>query len=199
MPYSLGIYTLGCKVNQYESEAIAQLAKRRGFIIKAPTEPCDAYIINTCTVTAESDRKSRQLIRRARSANPDARIVVMGCMSQVDPESALSIDGVSYVLGNSDKLSAVGVIVDLLEGAKREPLFCGVAPIDSAPFEPMQIESFPRTRAYIKIEDGCESHCAYCIIPAARGKIRSKPREDVPRRVPLNTLITRSQRRQSTG
>ncbi len=179
MPYSLGIYTLGCKVNQYESEAIAEAAQKRGFCIKSPTEPCDAYIINTCTVTGESDRKSRQLIRRAISANPNAAVAVTGCSSQVDPESIEHIDGVDYICGNRDKLSAVDALLELLEKKEKTAPLCAVTTLEGAPFEKMNIEHFPRTRAYIKIEDGCESHCAYCIIPRARGKIRSKPREEV--------------------
>ncbi len=178
MPFSLGIYTLGCKVNQYESEAIAEEATRRGFVVKPPTEPCDAYVINTCTVTAESDRKSRQLIRRAISANPNAAVAVTGCSSQVDPESIWRIDGVFYICGNENKLAVVDAIENALKNGNTARKI-EITPIENASFEAMHIEHFPRTRAYIKIEDGCESHCTYCIIPHARGKIRSKPREDV--------------------
>ncbi|MBE6600408.1 MAG: tRNA (N(6)-L-threonylcarbamoyladenosine(37)-C(2))-methylthiotransferase MtaB [Ruminococcaceae bacterium] len=177
MPYSLGIYTLGCKVNQYESEAIAEAAQKRGFCIKPPTEACDAYIINTCTVTGESDRKSRQLIRRALSANPCAAVAVTGCSSQVAPDSIEKISGVDYICGNADKLSCVDALLSILEG--KEAPKNAVTPIYAAPFEKMNIEHFPRTRAYIKIEDGCESHCTYCIIPKARGKIRSKSKCEV--------------------
>ena len=179
MQYSMGIYTLGCKVNQYESEAIAEQAQKRGFTVKSPSEPCDVYIINTCTVTGESDRKSRQLIRRAQSANPDAIIIVTGCLSQVDPESIKGIEGVSYICGNANKMSTVDAAVSLLNEKRTCVPVINVPPVYAAPFEHMSIEHFPRTRAYIKIEDGCESHCSYCIIPAARGKIRSKPKNEV--------------------
>ena len=179
MPYSLGIYTLGCKVNQYESEAIAQAAEKRGFVLKKPSEPCDVYIINTCTVTGESDRKSRQLIRRAISSNPAARIIVMGCMSEVSPEDAACIEGVDYVCGNANKSSVIDIAFDLLKKEKPEKAKICLPSLDGAPFESMKIDRFPRTRAYIKIEDGCESHCAYCIIPKARGKIRSKPKNEI--------------------
>ena len=178
MSYTLGIYTLGCKVNQYESEAIAELAEKAGFSLRAPSEVCDVYIINTCTVTGESDRKSRQLVRRAISQNPKAVIIVTGCLAQVAPETVEAIDGVSYICGNADKTSVINAALSLVGKDKTAPI-SNVKPLEGAPFEAMRIEHFPRTRAYIKIEDGCESHCAYCIIPAARGKIRSKPREEV--------------------
>ena len=178
MSYTLGIYTLGCKVNQYESEAIAELAEKAGFSLRAPSEVCDVYIINTCTVTGESDRKSRQLVRRAISQNPNAVIIVTGCLTQVAPETVEAIDGVSYICGNADKTSVIDAALSLVGKDKTAPI-SNVKPLEGAPFEAMRIEHFPRTRAYIKIEDGCESHCAYCIIPAARGKIRSKPREEV--------------------
>ncbi len=177
---NVGIYTLGCKVNQYESEAIAEELARRNFEIASPSEVCDAYIINTCTVTAESDRKARQFIRRAITKNPDAYIVVTGCLAQTSAEAIAAIDGVDAVVGNSEKLLAARELCRLVdEGKKADVPRIFVSDIESACFEKMQIYSFERTRAYIKIEDGCESRCTYCIIPAARGKIRSKAPEDV--------------------
>ena len=181
---TVGIYTLGCKVNQYESEAIAERFSAKGFSVLPPNGACDVYVINTCTVTAESDRKSRQFIRRAISKNPDAYILVTGCLSQTAPDTVSAIEGVDYICGNTEKLSVVEAAEQLLaKGKKSEaPRQC-VAPIENAPFEEMHIKSFDRTRAYIKIEDGCESHCTYCIIPRARGSIRSKPLEDVVREI----------------
>ncbi len=177
---TVGIYTLGCKVNQYESEAIAEELAREGFTVAPPSEVCDAYLINTCTVTAESDRKARQFIRRAIAKNPDAFVVVTGCFAQTSAEVIASIEGVDAVVGNTEKLGAVRELCRLWqEGKKSRTPMISVSEIDSAPFEKMQIRSFERTRAYIKIEDGCESHCTYCIIPSARGKIRSKAPEDV--------------------
>ena len=102
---TVGIYTLGCKVNQYESQAIAEELCRLGFSVLAPSRMCDAYIINTCTVTAESDRKARQFIRRAISRNKNAVIVVTGCMAQTAPQDVVQIEGVDAVIGNTDKLS----------------------------------------------------------------------------------------------
>jgi len=178
MKRTVGIYTLGCKVNQYESEAIAERFTARGFAVTSPLGACDVCVINTCTVTAESDRKARQFIRRAISRNPDAVILVTGCLAQTDPDSIARIEGVNYICGNTDKLSVVDAALRLLENKNEKAEIC-VNDVTDAPFESMQIQKFDRTRAYIKIEDGCESHCTYCIIPSARGKIRSKPMEEV--------------------
>lgn len=177
---SVGIYTLGCKVNQYESEAIAERCEKLGLRVLSPDQACDAYIINTCTVTAEADRKARQFIRRARNRDRQAYIVVTGCYAQIAPNAVADIDGVDYICGNSNKLSAADAVATLVRSGKKADLsqIC-VGEITDAPFEQMSINSFGRTRACIKIEDGCESHCAYCIIPSARGKIRSKRPEDV--------------------
>ncbi len=174
------IYTLGCKVNQYESEAIAEALTREGIHVLPPTEVCDAYVINTCTVTAESDRKARQFIRRAIARNPFAVIVVTGCLAQTAPESLSAIAGVHAIVGNAKKMQTVKETVRLLALAERPTVpACTASNITQAGFEPMHITAFERTRAYIKIEDGCESRCTYCIIPDARGKIRSKPMQDV--------------------
>lgn len=173
--FSVGIYTLGCKVNQYESEAIAEAFIKRGGTVLSPTERCDIYVINTCTVTAESDRKARQIIRRAIRTNPDAYILVIGCFSQVAPDRISAIEGVDFVGGNSEKLAVVEQAMTLLrEGKKRTSPLRHCPPPDFHGFEPMQITRFDRTRAYVKIEDGCENKCAYCIIPQARGTVRSK-------------------------
>ena len=183
-----GIYTLGCKVNQYESQAIAEALEARGFDIISPTAVCDAYIINTCTVTAESDRKARQFIRRAISKNPDAVVIVTGCMAQTAPNEVAAIEGVDAVIGNSDKLSAARLADELCQNKQNDgETKISVSDINTAPFEDMTITKFDRTRAYVKIEDGCESRCTYCIIPNARGKIRSKPFDEVIREVEILT------------
>ena len=177
---TFGIFTLGCKVNQYESEAISELLEARGLTAMHTDDVCDLYIINTCTVTAESDRKARQTIRRAISKNPEAYILVTGCLAETDADSIKKILGVDYVCGNADKTKIVDAALALLESKqKNSETVDDVTDISSAPFLPMSITKFDRTRAYIKIEDGCESHCTYCIIPKARGKIRSKPFDDV--------------------
>ena len=174
--FTAGILTLGCKVNQYESEAIAEALADNGLEIRPHTDVCDVYVINTCTVTAESDRKACQFIRRAIQKNPAAYILVTGCLGQVDAERIAEISGVDYVCGNTNKLSVVSEALLLISaGHKNAAAKICVEEITSAPFEKMSIKEFERTRAYVKIEDGCESKCTYCIIPSARGKIRSKP------------------------
>ena len=176
--YTVGIYTLGCKVAQYESEALAEEFERRGFLLRDFSEKCDAYVINTCTVTAESDRKSRQMIRRAVKKNPSAAVAVLGCYSERSAEEILKIDGVSIVQGTDGKLGVVKRVLDKLEGND----VCGIfkCPLGEA-FEEMEINRAPRSRAYIKIEDGCESRCSYCAIRLARGRVRSKSPADVIR------------------
>ena len=179
---SVGIYTLGCKVNQYESEAIAEKLENNGLSVYHDRDDCGIYIVNTCTVTAESDRKCRQLIRRIVSSNPDARVIVTGCLAQTAPRELSKIDGVDFVCGNTSKLAAADAAIKFAnERSSKSRGNCGflVDDIFSAPFESMSIKKFDRTRAYVKIEDGCENRCSYCIIPAARGKVRSKAPEDV--------------------
>ena len=177
---TVAAYTLGCKVNQYESEAILEAFERHGFRISKADEHCDVYIINTCTVTAESDRKARQFIRRAIHRNPQAYILVTGCLAQTAQESIAAIEGVDFVCGNATKMQVLEAALQLVaSGHKNEKTVCMVSSLEGAAFEPMQITRFDRTRAYVKIEDGCESRCTYCIIPDARGKIRSKPIPEV--------------------
>ena len=176
---SVGILTLGCKVNQYESQAIAERFEAFGYTVLPADAVCDVYVINTCTVTAESDRKARQFIRRAHSQNKNAPILVTGCFAQTSADEILSIEGVSYVSGNREKLSVVDAAESLLKKSTESFQKNSVRDIFSANFEKMNITKFDRTRAYVKIEDGCDSKCTYCIIPSARGHIRSKAPEDV--------------------
>ena len=179
--YTVGLYTLGCKVSQYETEAIAEAFEREGVRVLPFQEKCDIYVINTCTVTAESDRKSRQMIRRAISANPCAIVAVCGCYSQRSPSDIERIEGVSICIGTQDKLSVVPKALDMLN-ERRERIF-SVNSLDGVCFEPMAITHAPRTRVYVKIEDGCESRCSYCAIADARGPVRSKPVDEVVREV----------------
>ena len=177
---TVAVYTLGCKVNQYESEAILEALEKRGFQPGKPEDHCDIYIINTCTVTAESDRKARQFIRRAINKNPDAYILVTGCLAQTAPESISAIAGVDVICGNANKMYIADAVERLLiQGCKNHQTMINVPSLDDASFEKMAITRFDRTRAYVKIEDGCESRCTYCIIPEARGKIRSKPMDEI--------------------
>ncbi len=175
----VGICTLGCRVNQYESEAIGKKLSENGFIICDFSEKNDIYIINTCTVTAESDRKSRQMIRRAIKTAPEAKILVCGCYSQMFKDDVAKISGVDYVSGTSDKLNIVSAAMRLVgETEKKEPEIC-VSGLENACFENMEAVCQDRTRAFLKIEDGCNNKCAYCIISKARGRVRSKPIADV--------------------
>ncbi len=176
----VSITTLGCKVNQYESEAIAEGLEARGYEISSFENTNFAYIINTCTVTAESDRKARQLIRRAIKKNPEAYVLVCGCFSQTSPDAVAKIDGVDYIAGTSNKMSLIDALCTLdAKGEKNaSPEIC-VPSLNEAGFEKMCITKFERTRAYVKIQDGCESRCTYCAIPGARGPVRSKAFSDV--------------------
>ena len=172
---NIAFFTLGCKVNQYETQALEQLLTQRGHTLVPFEQAADAYIINTCTVTAVSDKKSRQVIRRTRKTAPDAIIAVCGCYPQTHPQDmdGLSIDLVS---GTGDRQG----FVELLERTwkERQP----ITALDNA-FERCTFEVLPaggmegRTRAMLKVEDGCVNFCSYCIIPYARGPIRSLPLE----------------------
>ena len=183
---ALAVITLGCKVNQYESEAIAEAAEARGFNVLSSDDingnnDIDIFIINTCTVTAEADRKSRQMIRRARSHNKNAAVIVCGCFSQGSPDAALKLPGVAYVFGNTNKLASVDAALDIIKnGAPAIPVVrIGDDMQSVGKIEPMSVYSSPRTRAYIKICDGCDGKCSYCIIPHVRGAVRSKPRNEI--------------------
>ncbi len=173
---SVGLYTLGCKVSQYETEAIAEEFEKRGYTVSDFSDANDVYVINTCTVTAEADRKSRQMIRRAKKKNSLAKVIVCGCYSQRSPEEVLNVEGVDAVIGSYGKMMVPEIAERLFEGESK---ILEVSDVDKEPFEDMRITRGPRTRVYVKIEDGCESRCTYCAIPSARGRVRSKPREDV--------------------
>ncbi|MBQ3065460.1 MAG: tRNA (N(6)-L-threonylcarbamoyladenosine(37)-C(2))-methylthiotransferase MtaB [Clostridia bacterium] len=184
---SAAIYTLGCKVNQYESEAIAEALKTRGFQIVPFDTVADVYIINTCTVTAESDRKACQIIRRAvAKGQGNACVLVTGCMAQTQAQRIAGIDGVSYICGSRNKMSCVDRAVEyVLQHVASETPEIAVFDVNSMQMERMAIShsGAERTRAYIKIEDGCENRCAYCAIPNARGNVVSKSKDDVIREV----------------
>ena len=171
MDSTFNIITLGCKVNQYESEAVEELFLQKGYQKQA--RDADIYVINTCTVTNMSDRKSRQMISRARRDNPDAVIAVMGCYSQVKPEEVAAIDGVDIVLGSRNKESVVDLCEDIMQNKSvRDKI---IAPSETKSFEELQISNQTEmTRAYLKIQDGCNMYCSYCLIPYARGNIVSR-------------------------
>ncbi len=183
MSKRIGIITLGCKVNQYESEAIAEALRGRGFTVCDGGEICDCYIVNTCTVTAEADRKSRQMIRRATRLNPQAVTVVTGCTAEYDAAELSRIEGVIAVCGNAEKLECADIIEKYFSKPEEKYPIVNIPPLEGAKFEKMSLNAFPRTRVYIKIEDGCENKCSYCAIPKARGNVRSKMPGDVQNEV----------------
>ena len=170
------IATLGCKVNQYETQAMELMLRQRGHESAAPGEPADAVIVNTCAVTAESGRKSRQTIRRLREENPGAVVAVSGCYSQLSPEESAEI-GAEVIFGTNDRAGFIRAVEKAAaEGEQRREI--------DAPFRRHDFERLPagavagRTRAMLKIQDGCVNFCSYCIIPYTRGRLRSLPLED---------------------
>lgn len=177
----VGVYTLGCKVNTYESEFIISLFKNRGYVIEDFDKDCDIYVINTCTVTNNSDRKDRKIINSVK--NKDAVIVVCGCF--VESAKDYDFSGVDVVVGNYNKSMIVDLVEEHLE-TKRQIVV--KENMMTVPFENMEISHYEdKTRAFVKIQDGCENYCAYCIIPFVRGRCRSKSREDVLREI--TTLV----------
>ena len=176
---TVGIHTLGCKVNTYESEYIINELKKNGYVIKSFDDICDVYIINTCTVTNNSDSKSKKIIRQAIRRNPDACVVAMGCFiaSHMDYKEA----GLDIVLANKDKSKIVELLDEYFD--KKEQII-DLYDKRLTDFEDMYITSFPgRTRAFVKIQDGCDNFCSYCIIPFVRGKCRSKDYDTVIKEV----------------
>lgn len=167
-------YTLGCKVNQYESQAMAQRLERNGFEITDASEQADVFIINSCTVTAESDRKTRQTVRRFRKLNPDSIIVLTGCMPQAFPQESSKLESADIVIGNKSNHLVYDYIMQFIAG--RERILAVDEHKSGEAFKGDTISGFrERTRANVKIEDGCNRFCSYCIIPYARGRVRSKP------------------------
>lgn len=174
---TVAFHTLGCKVNQYDSQAMLELFERAGYQPGDFDQPCDVYVINTCTVTGTGDKKSLQAVRRARRLNPAADIIVCGCMAQRDGEKLLADTDARLILGTARRAE----IVTLLEQAQREHTrLCAVTDVRRAAFEPLLItHQEGRTRATLKIQEGCDRFCTYCIIPYVRGGIRSRSVQDV--------------------
>ncbi|MCI8403462.1 MAG: tRNA (N(6)-L-threonylcarbamoyladenosine(37)-C(2))-methylthiotransferase MtaB [Clostridia bacterium] len=170
-------YTLGCKVNQYETEAMSELFANAGYEITDFSDKADIYVINTCSVTNMGDRKSRQIIHRAKKSNPNAIIAVTGCYAQTAPDEVLSIDGVNIVIGTKNRKN----IVSLIETLDADSNVNHVSDIMTThEFEELHIKKYSnRTRAFIKIQEGCNQFCSYCIIPYARGPVRSRKMQDI--------------------
>jgi len=171
-------YTLGCKVNQYETEAMIESFEKAGYEIVEYTDYSDIYVINTCTVTNMGDRKSRQIIRRALELNPDAFIAVVGCYSQIAPGEVLDIPGVRLVVGTNERSRLVELVESTMEMRESISLVNDIMEVKE--FEEMPIKNYKsRTRAFLKIQEGCDQYCTYCIIPYARGHIRSRKPESI--------------------
>jgi len=171
----VGILTLGCKVNMYESEFVINELKSNGYTIGDFNDKCDIYIINTCSVTNTSDIKSRKMIRSAIRKNPDALVIAMGCFIEANKD--YMEEGLDIVIGNKDKSKIVSIIEDYFKKKEKMRILYNE---DFTLFEDMYITNFPgRTRAFVKIQDGCENFCSYCIIPYVRGKCRSKDKTKV--------------------
>jgi len=178
---AVGLMTVGCKLNQYETEGLAELLELRGCRIVPFDAPADAYVVNTCTVTGRSDYRCRQMLRRAARRSPKALIVAVGCYAQRDADALAAIPEVALVVGNNDKPGVVDLLLEALERGwdpKRPDI--AVEPIETSTFHALDIERFRGyTRAFLKIQDGCDARCAYCAVPDARGPSRSRPFDDV--------------------
>ncbi len=174
----IAFYTLGCKVNQYETEVMRQSFIKAGHTPVADSDPFDAIVINSCTVTAESDRKTRQTVRHFRKARPDAIIILTGCMVQAFKNEAEALKEADIIAGNTDVTKIIEYTEQFLKDG--EHIFKVSEHTKKEHFNTPSITDFAeRTRAYMKIEDGCERYCTYCIIPTARGFVRSKPIEEI--------------------
>lgn len=185
----IGFQTLGCKVNIYESNAIKNELLNKGYMVGDPSEDCDAFIVNTCSVTNMADAKSRKTIHKMRKLNPDAVLCVMGCYSQTNPE-AVQIEGVDIIVGNGNKKDVVNLLEEKFIDKMIEKKINILNILETTTFEQLEVTTYDHTRAFVKIEDGCENFCTYCIIPFARGPVRSKP---------ANAVIQELQRVTSEG
>jgi threonylcarbamoyladenosine tRNA methylthiotransferase MtaB len=175
----IAFHTLGCKVNQYESQALKEKFISKGYEVVSDDEFADVYVINTCTVTGLSDRKSRQFIRKVKKINPDCITAVVGCYVQVSPEEAKSIEGVNIIAGTNEKNKLPEYIEEYVRAKGVESHVMELNELTE--YEEMGIitNMDSRTRAYIKIQEGCNMFCSYCIIPFARGTVRSREKKDI--------------------
>ena len=174
---SVAAFTLGCKVNQYETEAVLEQFTKNGCEIVDFGKFADVYIINTCTVTSLGDRKSRQMIRRAKQLNPNAVLAVMGCYAQTAPDDILKIPEVDIVMGTNKRLKAYDEILNFCKTHTRKSLVEDIFKVKE--FEELSITHIEnKSRAFLKVQEGCNRFCTYCIIPFARGNLRSRSLEN---------------------
>ena len=187
MKKTVALHNLGCKVNAYELEAIQQLLENRGYEIVPFAPGADVYIINTCTVTNIADRKSRQMLHKAKKMNPDAVVVACGCYVQAAGEKLEEDTAIDLIIGNNKKKDLVDILENFLaereDGGKPSNAECKSFLVDmthNREYEPLSIsKTAEHTRAFLKVQDGCNQFCTYCIIPYARGRVRSRRQSDV--------------------
>lgn len=178
----VAFYTLGCKVNQYETESIKNQLIKKGYEEVSFEDKADIYIVNSCTVTSVADRKTRNMLRRAKKINPDGAVIVTGCYAQTNSKELLEMEDIDYVIGNTDKSGIVNFIEDIenrtMEKLKNHNIF-----LDSEYTEYEFATLREMSRAYVKIQDGCNNFCSYCKIPFARGKSRSRQKDNILREI----------------
>jgi threonylcarbamoyladenosine tRNA methylthiotransferase MtaB len=172
-PVTVALATLGCRLNQVESQEIGALLEGRGFRVVEPGADAQVYVINTCTVTGRADFSDRQLIRRIARENPEAYLVVTGCYAQTDPDAAAAIAGVDLVVGNQEKYQLPDLLGSLTKRPRPEVAVADIGAAREVPIAPFARVA-GRSRAFVKIQDGCQHRCAFCIVPAARGRSRSQ-------------------------
>ena len=178
------LHNLGCKVNAYETEAMQELLEKNGYQIVPFQDEADIYIINTCSVTNIADRKSRQMIHRARKQNPDAVIVAAGCYVQARTDAGETDENIDIVIGNNKKQELIGILDDYFAKKEKHQQVEVIDINHTDEYEELGLSrTAEHTRAYLKVQDGCNQFCTYCIIPYARGRVRSRKKEDVVREV----------------
>lgn len=175
----VAFHTLGCKVNQYETEALRLKFRERGYEIVGETDPADIYVINTCTVTSLADRKSRQYIRKMKKQSPHSVVAVTGCYAQISPDEVKAVEGVNIVAGTNEKGKLIQYIEEFLLERRSQLHVKPYEELDRYEETGLVTATESRTRAYIKIQEGCDRFCSYCVIPYARGSVRSRELSDV--------------------
>ena len=175
---TIAYHTLGCKVNQYDTQAMEEILEKAGFQTVPFSSGADVYLINTCTVTGTGDKKSLQMVRRIRRLHPDSRIVLCGCMAQLYGEKLISQTGADQIIGTQHRTAVAELLQNVIDSGKK---VCAVEPMpEHLCFEGLTVSrQNERTRAVVKIQEGCDNRCTYCIIPRVRGPIRSRPLEDI--------------------
>ncbi|ONI46142.1 tRNA (N(6)-L-threonylcarbamoyladenosine(37)-C(2))-methylthiotransferase MtaB [Candidatus Epulonipiscioides gigas] len=171
---TIAVYTLGCKVNQYDTDAVVELFEKKGYTLVDFDAPADVYIVNTCTVTHLSDRKCRQMLRRTKKINPNSTLVAMGCYAQISKEKIKEeVEEIDIVIGTDNRKNIVNIIENLIP-----PPISDIMQVNE--FEELEISTTnSKTRSYLKIQEGCNNYCSYCIIPYVRGKIRSRKENNI--------------------